>query len=235
VFDEVLAGIAGLAAFLVMILFISAFGGFKALESNGEIGFLSVLIALISFAFAILVSANITYFVYAPKFMRYTFTVAGAIGGMFLSFLIYNLLLGQIITSTGWVLWIFLVVGTLTAGYFAYQKMGGMIAILTSFLGSYTIVRGISLFFPGTYPNEFTMMSDMKAGDFDFPETYYAYLVGIVAVFVLGYMTQTKWTNQQKNWEDDQIRDGLTVGLLGKDKDGNAIYVEKRRFLCFML
>ena len=78
-------------------------------------------------------------------------------------------------------------------------------------------------------------MSDMKAGDFDFPETYYAYLAGIVVVSVLGYMTQTKWTNQQKNWEDDQIRDGLTIGLLSKDKDGNDVYVEKRRFLCFML
>jgi len=71
-----------------------------------------------------------------------------------------------------------------------------MVSFLTAFIGSYTLVRGISLFFPGTYPNEFTMMSAMKAGNYDFPETYYAYLVGIVVVSVLGYFTQTKWTNQ---------------------------------------
>jgi len=70
-----------------------------------------------------------------------------------------------------------------------------VIIIASSFVGSYGIVRGISLFIPDTFPNEFELAKAIKAHEItfkDFPKIYYAYLGGIVVLSIATSVFQCK-------------------------------------------
>ena len=77
---------------------------------------------------------------------------------------IYNLIFGQIINSSIWVLWIFIIIGTPIAwvvfGRWFWHDDEKKVFI-SAYLGSYMFIRGISLIFTDTYPNEFTMNSKL--------------------------------------------------------------------------
>src|SRR5690606_39837152 len=73
--------------------------------------------------------------------------------------------------------------GIIAGGYLVYKFDKVILVQLTATVGAYTIIRGISLI-AGGYISEFAIMSQMKSGNFELPNTFYAYLAGFVALTV---------------------------------------------------
>ena len=83
----------------------------NALESHRKIGFFQVILTLLSLVLAMIASIAAVYKVvkYEEKMIR---VFLGAFISLLFSISIYNLIFGQIITSSIWVLWIFIIIGT---------------------------------------------------------------------------------------------------------------------------
>jgi len=65
---------------------------------------------------------------------------------------------------------------------------------ITSFAGSYFIIRGISLY-AGGFPNEVDLSNDISSGGVDwnsFNKAFYGYLAGIVVLTGLSFYFQVK-------------------------------------------
>jgi membrane glycosyltransferase len=62
-----------------------------------------------------------------------------------------------------------------------------VIILLTSFIGSYAIIRGISMY-AGDFPDETQIRSQLDSGIYTwdtFPKAFYAYVAGILVMTVL--------------------------------------------------
>ena len=59
-----------------------------------------------------------------------------------------------------------------------------VIILLTSFIGSYAIIRGISMY-AGDFPDETQIRSLLDSGIYTFPKAFYAYVAGILVMTVL--------------------------------------------------
>lgn len=74
--------------------------------------------------------------------------------------------------------------------------------IVTAFIGSYAIVRGISMF-AGHYPNEFQFARDIKAGIItwkNFDKIFFAYIGGIfVLTLIAGWFQSRHKVNKSRN------------------------------------
>ena len=196
-FDWVVASIAGIMVFLIVSMLFSSFGGFKALETHAELNAGRILFAI----FSLLVSLAAAFF--AGWLIKKTTDIAagvlGAIGGFFGAFLLFNLVFAKFVTQSTWLLWVCLIVGVAGGFFLTYYFKKNIIIQLTAVVGAYTLIRGIGMI-AGGYPNEFEMFSQMKAGTFELPNTYYAYLAGFVALGVSG----TFW--QYYKGYDKQVR-----------------------------
>merc|ERR1711907_422791 len=69
-----------------------------------------------------------------------------------------------------------------------------VIILITSFVGSYCFVRGISLY-AGGFPNEAELETDVKDGKINwssFSKWFYVYLAGIIVMTIFGLIYQCK-------------------------------------------
>jgi len=65
---------------------------------------------------------------------------------------------------------------------------------LTGIIGSYMIVRGISLY-AGGFPDEMNLQEEIKQGAItwdSFPKTFYAYLAGVAVCALVGIVFQAR-------------------------------------------
>jgi hypothetical protein len=86
-------------------------------------------------------------------------------------------------------------------GFFAFKVEKLVVIIVTGFIGSYMIVRGISLY-AGGFPNEMAVGREISEGgvDFDqFPKTFYGYLAGIGVCAIVGVIVQLKQNKHKDN------------------------------------
>lgn len=188
-FDYVVASLAGIMVFFLVALLTSALGGFVVLEKHSSASFGRVVAALFSFLLAVGLAVLAGWFV--KKTSRIAMGLLGGIGGLFLAFLGYSLLFAKFVTGSTWLLWLCLIGGVAAGGFLAYKFKNNILIQLTATVGSYMIIRAISLV-AGGYINEFEMMSQMKSGNFELPNTFYAYLAGFVALAVGGTFFQYK-------------------------------------------
>lgn len=68
------------------------------------------------------------------------------------------------------------------------------IMFVTAFVGSYFVIRGISLY-AGGFPNEIDLTEDVANGEIDwksFGKAFYGYLAGIVILSGLSFYFQIK-------------------------------------------
>lgn len=188
-FDYVVGTLAGIMTFFVVAMLASAFGGFKALESHADATAGRVFAALFSFLIAAGLAFLVGYFV--KKTTRITIGVIGGIAGFFLAFLLYGLVFAKFVTQSTWLLWVTLFVGVAAGAYLVFKFKSQILIQLTAIVGGYMIIRGISMV-AGGYINEFQMMSQMRSGNFNLPNTFYAYLAGFAALTVGGTIFQFK-------------------------------------------
>lgn len=79
-------------------------------------------------------------------------------------------------------------------GFLAFKVEKYVVIGVTGIVGSYMIVRGISLY-AGGFPNEMALGKEIEEGgiSFDeFPKTFYGYLAGIGVCAIVGVIVQIK-------------------------------------------
>jgi hypothetical protein len=186
-FDWVVAVLAGLVGFFVAAMIMDTFDGFDVLKVKAVPKAGPVILCIFSFLLSIAIGLAAGWFV--KKTARIAKTVLGCIGGFMGSILLYGLLLAQF-AQAAWVVVIMMLLGTIAGGYLVYKYDKVILVQLTALVGAYSIIRGLGLIFGG-YISEFSIIGDLKSGHFEFPATFYAYLVGFVVFSVGG--TYFQW------------------------------------------
>ena len=121
----------------------------------------------------------------------------GAVCGL----LLYNLFLHYIAGNV--LLWIVVAILFILGGLLALWLEDHAIIIATAILGSYLLVRGCSLVIGG-YPNEFTVYSEVKAGNTSsFSWQFILYLIFMAAFAVLSII----WQERNLRNEDDDSKE----------------------------
>jgi hypothetical protein len=137
----------------------------------------------------IFVGANLIGMVLV-KTRKYGIAVLAGFGGA---------MLGLIITTTFVVgsatAWYGIVIGTAAVmACLAFYIEAQIIMLVTSFAGSYFVIRGISLY-AGGFPSETELQKEIFSGAINwttFDKTFYGYLVGIAVLTVLTFYFQIK-------------------------------------------
>lgn len=155
-------------------------------------------------------TAGYFVFIYHEKFMA---LLVGGIGGFLLGEFFFNLFGSLIKANPTLINILFIVICIIAAVILAYFIQDIIIIIATSFIGSYTLIRGISLF-AGHFPSEFTVM-DLKAQGEDeqlkelFTWRVYVYLVFIVIACGLSIYIQFLIKKSTKESKEETPDDNL--------------------------
>jgi|LauGreDrversion4_2_1035121.scaffolds.fasta_scaffold285829_1 hypothetical protein len=108
-------------------------------------------------------------------------------GGVCLGLMLYTSFIFQYDSDKKIIFWIFIVVMALTFALLGYFMFNHAVIISTAIIGSYGIIRGISLY-AGGFPNEMLIIEQIKNGQLtDFDNAFYGYLAGFV-VLAIGCM-----------------------------------------------
>lgn len=202
-FDYVVASLAGIMTFLVSCMFASAFGMFRALEAHSSASAGRVFVALLGFAIAGGLGLIAGYFV--KKTSRVAMGVLGGIAGLFVSVLAYSLVFAKFVTQNTWLLKASVLTGVIGGSYLAFKFKQAILVQLTATVGAYMTIRAISMVFGG-YINEFEVISLMKEGVFELPNTFYAYLAGFATLVVGGTFFQWhKGYHKHINFDGQEI------------------------------
>lgn len=96
-------------------------------------------------------------------------------------------------TKQQWLFWVVAIGCALAAAAMAFCAYIPTVITVTSFTGAYMFIRGISLFWPESYPNEFNLAKDIKNGSIEHIEYWFYLYLGFMLVFtVLGTTVQCK-------------------------------------------
>lgn len=97
------------------------------------------------------------------------------------------------LTNQQWLFWVLSIGCAIAAAACAFFFYFPVIITVTAFGGSYMFIRGISLFWPESYPNEFTLINDLENGYMEhIPYWFYLYLGFMVAFTIVGIIVQCK-------------------------------------------
>jgi len=155
----------------------------------------------VAFALIALVSAGLGALL--VKFRKYGIGIFGGWGGVMIGFVVTT----TFAVSNQYAFYAILVAGALGMFYITIKVEKTVIILLTAFIGAYAFVRGISLY-AGGYPSESELHDELEAGVITWdqmPKTYYAYLGGILVVFLASAVYQFKH-NQSKEKERAQLK-----------------------------
>lgn len=122
--------------------------------------------------------------VFIGKKRKWGIAVVGAFGGVMLGLLLTTVF-GTLITSA-WVYYLIIISCGILAFLIAFKVEKFVLIIATSFIGSYFVVRGISMY-AGGFPNETQLHTMAQQGFVDwntFPKIFFAYLAGIFVLTV---------------------------------------------------
>lgn len=178
--------------FLVVMLICSICNMLEYLEGNeqGSLG-----LTILSFFLAVGIAVGVAFLL--NRLVRVGAILLAATAGFFLGITLYQF-------AFHWTNNIYVMVGlavglALILAVLSFKMFDKVLIFGTALMGSYAFIRGISLF-AGHFPNEILVMQQLSQGQkphFDY--VFYGYMAGIVVMFVLGGVYQTK----TKEKEDD--------------------------------
>jgi len=160
-FPKVLVAAFAGAAFLVVVLVLSAIGAMNALNGAKSGG--AIAMTVVSFIIALAAAVFAGWFIH--KIKRIAFMAVGGLAGFVVGFLLYTILFVQLYQAV-WLYVTLLIVGVALGAFLVYKYDKTIIVYLTAFLGAYALVRGISVF-AGGYINEMTLFGQITSGTFD--------------------------------------------------------------------
>jgi len=153
----------------------------------------SEIVQWVIFGICILLGCLVGYFFFKHRPLGLGLLAAG--GGIALGFLL-NL---TFFVKEDWLYYLVIVGCAIVSGVLTYFLQEVVVIFVTSFVGSYAIIRGISLY-AGGFPSEMELHDDIQAGTIDweaFPKSFYAYLGGIVLLTIASSVYQ--WMRAKKN------------------------------------
>jgi len=139
--------------------------------------------------------------VFIGKKRKWGIAVVGAFGGVMLGLLLTTIF-GSLI-SNAVVYYLIIAVCGILAFLIAFKVEKFVLILSTSFIGSYFIVRGISMY-AGGFPSETSLHTMVRDGLVDwstFPKIFFAYLAGIFVLTIGTTVFQFK-TNKNKDEKD---------------------------------
>ena len=119
----------------------------------------------------------------------------GLIGGFFSGALIFALIASASGWDAAWGWWVISILMAIIGALVAYWLGKPVVLITTSFVGSYLFMRAWTMFFPGHWPSEATIMND--AGSIEVDSIFWVFL----GLFVVGFITS--WCVQAKRAKVD--------------------------------
>eukprot|EP00355_Strombidium_rassoulzadegani_P009221 CAMPEP_0168617554 /NCGR_PEP_ID=MMETSP0449_2-20121227/5601_1 /TAXON_ID=1082188 /ORGANISM="Strombidium rassoulzadegani, Strain ras09" /LENGTH=207 /DNA_ID=CAMNT_0008658371 /DNA_START=774 /DNA_END=1393 /DNA_ORIENTATION=+ len=127
------------------------------------------------------------------KYLKYGIALLGGSAGAALGFLVCSTF--QIKHAS--IFWSAVACLALVMALLTFKKREHVMILSTCVLGSYLIVRGVSLY-AGGFPNEFEFTKEFDSGAWtSLPWTFYVYLVMMVVMFVLGtYYQYLQYKNE---------------------------------------
>lgn len=153
----------------------------------------------------IILGCTAGYFVYKhhEKFLSF---LVGGLAGFFLGEFLFNLFGNAIPGNLTLIHILFIVLSIIVLVVLAYILKNIIIIFATSFIGSYCLIRGISLF-EGSFPSEFTVIDLKEREEFDqlkelFTWRVYVYLAAIVISTGLSIFIQIKINKGIKRKEE---------------------------------
>lgn len=146
------------------------------------------LVASLGFAISLGAAALAGWLIY--KLRRLGASILGACLGFLGGTLLYNVIFGMWLDSV--IALAVIAFGlAIFGGWFIWKFDKDVLVYLTSLLGGYLLVRGVSLFI-GDFPNEITTFQEIISGQFKLETTYYAYIGAIFITCLSGIIVQHK-------------------------------------------
>jgi hypothetical protein len=130
------------------------------------------------------------------RYRKIGVSVLAAWGGVMLGFVITN----TFVIGSAVAYWLIIVGMAIVFAIVAFFTEKGVIIFITSFVGSYSLIRGISLY-AGGFPNEIELHNEIESGAIDwssFNKGFYGYLAGILILTVLSLYFQIKHNTNKK-------------------------------------
>lgn len=181
-----------IAAFvLTSLLFLAiCYGTFLSDNSEDWVGWLMLSLSII---------LGIIVGVLLVKYSKFAAAVIGAWAGYVLGLFLNDLALWPI--GLAWVFWTVNVASAIICAILAFIFFNPAVILGTAFIGSYATLRGIGMY-AGGFQNEYTIATEISSGAADNIEwTTYAYLVGVMILFIIGSIVQFKMFAKLKEEE----------------------------------
>jgi hypothetical protein len=127
------------------------------------------------------------------KSMKYGLALIGGASGAALALLICS----SFGVSQAALFWSILGVSALLFTFLTFKKSDHFMIFSTSLMGSYILVRGVSLF-AGGYPNEFELVQELQVGAYDkIPDSFYVYLgFNVISIILGSYYQVLQWNKE---------------------------------------
>lgn len=187
-FEWVLSILGGVITFFATLVLCSLAGGFSAMDVTDP-STTQITVAIVLFILCAAAGGAVGFVL--KRITRTAIMLAGVFAGFALGFSLYAFVIAGFYAN-----WIVMgsmsFVGAVIFGVLAYKFEKLILVYLTSFIGSYFFVRGLSCFIGG-FPNEFVLYGQIEAGIFEGLDwEFYVYIVGIVVTGVLAAIWQIK-------------------------------------------
>lgn len=145
---------------------------------------------IIWIAFAVILLVSLGVGALLVKFRKYGIGIFAGWGGVMVGFIVTT----TFAVRNVYAYYAILVAGAIAFFFIAVKVEKTFVILLTAFIGAYASVRGISLYVGG-FPSETEFHDELEAGVVTWdtmPKTYYAYLGGIVVLFIISAVYQLK-------------------------------------------
>lgn len=146
----------------------------------------------------LVVSGGLGYFIL--RLRKWAVALVSAWGGVLLGFILTS----TFVISTEWLYWVVLVACAVVAFFLALKTQNTVMMITTGFVGSYSMVRGVSLYVGG-FPSETDLHDEIQKGAVEwntYDKKFYIYLGAIVLltfITIFYQIKQDKKLKQPKN------------------------------------
>jgi len=151
---------------------------------------------------AVILGSIAGYFL--TKLVRIGVTALGTWVGVIISLLVHEAFMYTL--HQQWLFWLMVIGFGIVFGGVSYWKYKLILMVATAFIGSYFMVRGVSLYIGG-YPNEFTLINMAQTGQLAIHWAFYLYLGFIVVLTAGGVFVQQKIFKPRDSFYDSDTQD----------------------------
>lgn len=135
------------------------------------------------FVLIICILIGLTSGYFMQKYIRIGIGILGGGAGMAIGLLLCTLFK---LDSVAW-FWLILIALFIVFGLISYKVSDNVMILSTSMIGSYTCIRGISMYWDNSYPNEFELAKQLSSGvGVTLPWSFFVFMTLMIFSFIGG-------------------------------------------------